>query len=235
LNQENQFGPWFTLSDKERQQLGSPMGPQNPQALNRYSYVLNNPVRYTDPSGHALGRDSGISYQQLLSYSTVTVSLVQAQRGYTAVDSAGNTIHADPETGVLYRVDQFGNKQRLYQIASVGAGCGNTRCQLKYVYEDDPNFIVFKGNIDVSNTTSLPIDGVDVFMASLGCLGIIAATKEAVGCGAGAVVSLTLSGVAGVNRSVQTRVGGNVAAHDAFDSATDSGRPKERQGPPIPK
>jgi len=26
--------------------------PGNPQALNRYSYVLNNPVKYTDPSGH---------------------------------------------------------------------------------------------------------------------------------------------------------------------------------------
>jgi hypothetical protein len=52
LNRENQFGPWFTLSDRERQQLGDPMGPANPQALNRYSYTLNNPVRYTDPSGH---------------------------------------------------------------------------------------------------------------------------------------------------------------------------------------
>jgi hypothetical protein len=27
--------------------------PGNPQSLNRYSYVLNNPVRYTDPTGHA--------------------------------------------------------------------------------------------------------------------------------------------------------------------------------------
>jgi len=52
LNQENQLGPWFTLSDQEKQQLGSPMGPQNPQALNRYSYVLNNPMKYTDPTGH---------------------------------------------------------------------------------------------------------------------------------------------------------------------------------------
>jgi len=24
----------------------------NPQSYNRYSYVLNNPLRYTDPSGH---------------------------------------------------------------------------------------------------------------------------------------------------------------------------------------
>jgi len=34
---------------------GSPdtivLDPGNPQALNRYSYVLNNPVRYTDPTG----------------------------------------------------------------------------------------------------------------------------------------------------------------------------------------
>jgi hypothetical protein len=28
------------------------LGPGNPQALNRYSYVLNNPLRYTDPTGH---------------------------------------------------------------------------------------------------------------------------------------------------------------------------------------
>jgi len=27
--------------------------PGNPQALNRYSYTLNNPLRYTDPTGHA--------------------------------------------------------------------------------------------------------------------------------------------------------------------------------------
>lgn len=29
--------------------------PDNPQSYNRYSYVLNNPIRYTDPSGHCAG------------------------------------------------------------------------------------------------------------------------------------------------------------------------------------
>jgi len=52
LNQENGFGFWFQLSDEARQQVGSPWGPTNPQALNRYSYVLNNPLKWTDPSGH---------------------------------------------------------------------------------------------------------------------------------------------------------------------------------------
>jgi hypothetical protein len=61
--QENQFGPWFQLSDDETQQLGSPWGPANPQALNRYSYVQNNPLRYTDPSGHAVSATHAQAYE----------------------------------------------------------------------------------------------------------------------------------------------------------------------------
>jgi len=53
---ENAFtqakGFHFQLGDRERQQEKMGWGPLNPQALNRYSYVLNNPVRYTDPTGH---------------------------------------------------------------------------------------------------------------------------------------------------------------------------------------
>jgi len=48
-------GFYFQLRDKDKQQGEEAKwqwGPQNPQALNRYSYVLNNPVRYTDPTGH---------------------------------------------------------------------------------------------------------------------------------------------------------------------------------------
>jgi hypothetical protein len=61
LAKENQQGFWFQMSEEERKQAASPWGPQNPQALNRYSYVRNNPLRYTDPSGHANtdGRNEG--------------------------------------------------------------------------------------------------------------------------------------------------------------------------------
>ncbi|MEO7841033.1 MAG: RHS repeat-associated core domain-containing protein [Anaerolineales bacterium] len=34
-------------------------GAANPQAYNRYSYVLNNPVLYTDPTGHAQSCEDG--------------------------------------------------------------------------------------------------------------------------------------------------------------------------------
>ncbi len=54
LNGENRRGFWFELSDQERQQVGSPWEPSNPPALNRSSYVQNNPLRYTDPSGHCV-------------------------------------------------------------------------------------------------------------------------------------------------------------------------------------
>ncbi len=53
---ENAFtqeaGFWFQLSDQDRRRAKVDSGPGNPQALARYSYVLNNPLRYTDPSGH---------------------------------------------------------------------------------------------------------------------------------------------------------------------------------------
>lgn len=45
-------GFWFQLSGRDSQQAKDPSGPDNPQALSRYAYVLDNPLRYTDPTGH---------------------------------------------------------------------------------------------------------------------------------------------------------------------------------------
>jgi RHS repeat-associated protein len=52
LTYENQQRPWVQLDADEQRAAPSPWGPSNPQALNRYSYVQNNPMRWTDPTGY---------------------------------------------------------------------------------------------------------------------------------------------------------------------------------------
>jgi len=56
LAQEDAFtqarGFRFQLRGHDRQQAKADTGPGNPQALDRYSYALDNPLRYTDPTGH---------------------------------------------------------------------------------------------------------------------------------------------------------------------------------------
>jgi RHS repeat-associated protein len=56
LNAENRYtlkhGFWFQLSVEEKREAKVQRGPLNPQALNRFSYVLGNPLKYTDPTGH---------------------------------------------------------------------------------------------------------------------------------------------------------------------------------------
>ncbi len=47
-----QFGPPALWDGKVRQEHNIPLGPANPQALNRYAYCLGNPLRYVDPTGH---------------------------------------------------------------------------------------------------------------------------------------------------------------------------------------
>jgi hypothetical protein len=34
----------------------------NPQDLNRFSYVRNNPLNYVDPSGHVICNDEGVCF-----------------------------------------------------------------------------------------------------------------------------------------------------------------------------
>jgi hypothetical protein len=46
-----QFGAFFQWDKETRQEHNVPMGPANPQALNRYAYCLGNPLRYVDPTG----------------------------------------------------------------------------------------------------------------------------------------------------------------------------------------
>jgi hypothetical protein len=70
VNAENQellqFGQPAQWDKKTRREHNAPMGPVNPQALNRYAYCLNNPLRYVDPSGHNSGGNEVIGYTPLL-------------------------------------------------------------------------------------------------------------------------------------------------------------------------
>ena len=61
-----QFGAFFQWDSKTRQEHNVPMGPPNPQALNRYAYCLNNPLRYVDPTGHDIIGNQDVGAEVLL-------------------------------------------------------------------------------------------------------------------------------------------------------------------------
>ena len=59
--------------------------PGNPQSYNRYAYVRNNPMNFTDPTGHCAGNPNGIgnSYDENLCWTSVaTIQNLWDQTGY---------------------------------------------------------------------------------------------------------------------------------------------------------
>jgi RHS repeat-associated protein len=52
--------------------------PGNPQDLNRYSYTLNNPLRYMDPTGHAPSEQVPIPYNWLFELGRMTQQMANA-------------------------------------------------------------------------------------------------------------------------------------------------------------
>jgi RHS repeat-associated protein len=95
LNGETAFrqtkGFWFQLSDEDRQQAGSPWGPANSQALNRYSYVLNNPLCYIDPTGHSVYMDKPEALRYVQALKNLASGLKTAA---TLIKNGGYTIAA---------------------------------------------------------------------------------------------------------------------------------------------
>ncbi len=51
--------------------------PSNPQAWNRYSYTLNNPVRYNDPTGHKVCEGDADGFDTCNAYKSVDDELLQ--------------------------------------------------------------------------------------------------------------------------------------------------------------
>jgi RHS repeat-associated protein len=72
--------------------------PANPQALNRYSYVVNNPLRYIDPSGHDFWSNAG----RAISRASRDISNELNRSAYARVAGwllmPGETMYFDPRT-----------------------------------------------------------------------------------------------------------------------------------------
>lgn len=66
-------GFWPQLSQDERREAKLQRGPTDSQLLNRYAYVVNRPLTYTDPSGHELVGSIDFGYEQDLQTNTVSL------------------------------------------------------------------------------------------------------------------------------------------------------------------
>jgi RHS repeat-associated protein len=62
--------------------------PANPQSLNRYSYVINNPLRYSDPTGHKNCEEDGYNCP-----GNKTPALILKQSGGNVTDDIKNQIN----------------------------------------------------------------------------------------------------------------------------------------------
>ncbi len=83
--------------------------PANPQSLNRYSYVLNSPLRYTDPSGHAhwVGED-GDTVPRVYTNPQQRQTL-QGNSTLSAAATLGSSTLQSVSTPTSYRANQSSN------------------------------------------------------------------------------------------------------------------------------
>jgi len=91
--------------------------PANPQSLNRYSYTLGNPLRYTDPSGHyseeEIMQAFGVStWEEVLAFFQVGGGLLENRWGWLEIlrrGQDGDSILSNPweVVGHLYQKEAY--------------------------------------------------------------------------------------------------------------------------------
>jgi len=78
----------------------------NPQSLNRYAYVYNNPVRYTDPSGHCLFCAVFYAIWEFFANpSSAGGDLYDSQTGEPCIDGCVSDSPTNPELALRVTVD----------------------------------------------------------------------------------------------------------------------------------
>ncbi|HRH63006.1 MAG TPA: hypothetical protein PLI68_06745, partial [Bacteroidia bacterium] len=120
--------------------------PSNTQNYNGYSYVLNNPLKYTDPSGWAYGGYAYFTYKQGFNFET-------AQNG-----SAGDMFW-DPNPGKGYMVDGMPGSKSEFLASKRAGGEINVPGLLAELFQ----VINADGSISVVDT---PGEAVDLYNAA---------------------------------------------------------------------
>jgi RHS repeat-associated protein len=191
VNSENRMGFWFQLDRKGREQMGNPMGPMNPQALNRYAYAQNNPMKWTDPTGHDPGERSAGGYSYSHARGANYGEEYQAG-GYTYKVGKGKILYRETEEGTYY----------LMRVCITGQGC-------KYVDSSSANFSQFKSAVD-----NIDFGIKAAFAAGLTSVIIGCAVSGVAGCVAGILIGLGV----GLATYVFTLIYWSDEAQRAFDS-----------------
>jgi RHS repeat-associated protein len=92
--------------------------PGNPQTLNRYSYATNNPLRYTDPSGHALEDGYGILWRYTSGGSLRAINLFPPGAGHS---------DRDLTYFIVMQAQAMANSQEVKQLAKANRSVLNRR------------------------------------------------------------------------------------------------------------
>ena len=96
--------------------------PHNPQSLNRFSYTLNNPVRYTDPTGHRVCGDDPETCEpgERARYNIIFRILPVSEEDLEWIQWYGATEYAY----VKRNSDLYAYSQRLHGGLDLGADAG---------------------------------------------------------------------------------------------------------------
>jgi hypothetical protein len=207
LNSESKAPFWFQMNGDARQQHGSPMGPANPQALNRYAYVQNNPLKYTDPTGHNpdSSQANGVSYEK-----------VQATKGQV-VGENNQEVLVD-ERGYAYRETVDGSRDYLHKVCIDTTNC-------KYVWQSDLNFGPFQSAVDAMvNALAGALGGV-VTAIILAC--VAGSVVSIPGCIAAALPTALASVVIAVIAVAIQVYHSTAAARSSFNNMGNLGAPRD--------
>jgi hypothetical protein len=190
-------------------------GITNPQNLNRYSYVTNNPLRYIDPSGHARienefgGGCSTSGYCGGTIYSPPPSPVNYCDTHPNACSGPGNNGGSSGGSSD----DGGGAGKPLFSPANTeNSYCGGGS-------NGWYNFFDCGANItqDLALAIDTPFAALDVWLITLGCF------DGPGGCLAGALVADTVFNVTGANLD-ETVLSAASAGFSVFADASDDGR-----------